>query len=157
MVTNEESELLSAYLDRELRGEKLATVRDRLSASAEWREELEKLKRSKAFMAELPTMPAPADLLETLGRAAEQRMKEKYSLWESLQAAFAWNPWLASGSALATLAFGVVLYMHRAVAPSLPLEPLLAAHAQAQQSSLLPQQLKAASEYSAEVRSHVTS
>ena len=55
MLKQHESELLSAYMDKELSDGELTLVQEFLATSVEWREELEKLQKTKHLAMTLPT------------------------------------------------------------------------------------------------------
>src|ERR1041385_2041350 len=61
-----DSELLSAYLDHELNSEEFNRVNAFLVRSAEWRCELEKLRKAKTFLSAAPRLSCPDDLLDAL-------------------------------------------------------------------------------------------
>jgi hypothetical protein len=152
MLNAEQSELLSAFLDKQLSGEELSFVHEKLTSSAEWREELEILKKSKSLMTALPHLSAPADLIEALVEQAEQASVKKRPFMLGI---FNFsNPWVMGGSfatAAAATLLVVQLNTSRTI-ETLPLEPFLQAHAQSQSSSFIHEEVLSASEYSSRLK-----
>ncbi len=157
VVGTKESELLSAFLDRELNGSELRMVQQQLATSSEWREELERIKKSKDLVADLPQVAAPTYFLESLERRLlEQQDAQRFHF-------FQWSSWsklsqqFALGGALATAAvFAGVFHLYQVQhAEFIPMDSLISAHNMGQTSPLLHQRVLAASEQTAHVKSHV--
>lgn len=157
MLASQKSELLSAFLDRELSGEELVYVHEQLMNSAEWREELETLKQSKALLDTLPHISAPVDLIDSLVSQAEQEQAiANKKLNFNWRWTFSFNPWVMGGS-FATAAAAALLVFHLATPraiETMPLEPFLAAYNQAPASTYIQQQVLSASDYSSQLKRH---
>ncbi len=154
MLEEKESELLSAYTDNELVGQELIAVREKLLASVEWREELERLGKTKALAMGLPRMAAPTDLLDFLEAQAIQHEKKPLSFWQRPFEGGLINTWTWAGA----LASVVVILAGNGLYQShqksfIDLEPLLAAHSQfAYGDSLFQQNVVDAAVYSSQIR-----
>lgn len=74
MLSGNDAELLSAYVDRELYGPELKRLNERLAESPEYREEVRNLRRTKFALQNTPMLQAPADLLENLEQMARQHI-----------------------------------------------------------------------------------
>ncbi len=150
MLNQNESELLSAYSDKELTGEELLRVQESLANSAEWREELKRINQAKTLAMGLPMMAAPVDLVASLERQAQALAQERSSFsWKLSLIPRLLQTWTWGGSLAAVALFAVFIGVHRVHEESfLPLEPLVAAHAHSPAGSLLQQNIIAASVHS---------
>jgi len=159
VLDNEDSELLSTYADKELSGRELSLVQERLAASAEWREELERLKRAKTLLASLPHLSAPADLLDRLEREANRSIsRNRFSLWPTFKFPGFFNSWAVSGALAGAAVLLVFVHVRQTQKMAfIPLEPLLAAHSRGQTAPYLLQRLTSASEYSSQLKNHAQS
>ncbi len=140
MMNQDDLELLSAYLDNELTPGELTRVKDFLSKSVEWREELEKLQEMKSLSSSLAPIAAPLDLLDLLEAEADKRVQKlSKRSWVPEIFSAPVGSWSFNGSlaAAALLLISVGVYQNHETS-FMPLEPLLMAHAQ-MQSDMLPQ------------------
>jgi anti-sigma factor RsiW len=147
MLQQNESELLSAYADKELTGDELLHVQERLTASIEWREELERLQKTKKMTTALPLMAAPADLLNFLEEKIQQQVESKPSRWWSFLLIPDFSNVWAMGSSMAAAAVLVIsIGAYRIHEKAfIPLDPLLEAHTRVQSNSMLHQHVLTAS------------
>jgi anti-sigma factor RsiW len=139
--TSDPYELLSAYVDQELNSDQFNRVNQLLASSADARLEVERLRKSKSFLASAPRLTAPPDLVVQLEAmyAAALRPAERRRPGRS------W--WLAGSFATAAgFAFWFVTGAMKP-APSIPLERLEAAHARYASDAAVAVGLAAASDY----------
>jgi anti-sigma factor RsiW len=125
-----DTELLSAYIDGEVTADEFNRVNSLLSTSVEARQTLERLNATKTALASAPRLTAPPDLLATLlAHPAVARRQAKKSWWSGLTPTF--RPWvLASSAGFAATVLAVWAVVNAPWAPAtLPLDPLVAAHA----------------------------
>jgi anti-sigma factor RsiW len=141
-----EIESLSAYLDLELESDELNRVNVSLARSAAWREELENLRKTKMILATAPRISAPPDLIAGLLREHAHAVQPK-PLFRMPVFPRMWV-W-ASSAATALVMVGIWITSHAPAAhATIPLEPLMAAHARMGSSSALPYDVVSASNYS---------
>lgn len=122
MSSEQDSELLSAYLDGEVNSAELNRVNTLLRNSF-WQDELSRLERSKEITGMAPQVAAPVDLVEEL--------KRKYARPSPKPRILSFPPaWTTIGSLAAAALLIAVWFTNRSAgAATLPLESLLAAHA----------------------------
>ena len=145
-MTHEENPLLSAYLDGELASEERAELEAHVSACASCRRELDGLLHMKKVLASAPRRAVPPELI------AELEARISRPAWRGaalrLLRPQVWVP--AGVMAAATLLIGLWLGRGAAEADrTVPIEPLLAAHARYAAETLVPQGTLVASNYSA--------
>ncbi len=154
MLKEHEAELLSAYMDNELTGEEMTLVQENLTASHEWREELEKLKQTKQMTMDLPRMIAPTDLLDFLENEGNRRLNKREGFWNFLSFPSRMNWAWGSSMALVLVALGIV-GGHRLHENSfIPMEALVAAHAHGNTRTVFHQNIVNVSQYSSQIRNN---
>lgn len=152
MLEQRDSELLSAFIDGELTDEELKRVNSFLAASAEWRDELERMRAVKTLIAGAPVMKMPADLLQQLEReAAGLAPDPQRTVWTEARRRTP-QAWLWTGSAAAVLVLSVWIGVRQSEADALSLAPLVAAHMRQDVGTSLGRGIFAASAYSEQLK-----
>lgn len=156
MINQDESELLSAYLDKELSGDELLFVQEKLKNSAEYREELEQLQSTKNLAMALPMIAAPTDLLDFLEeKAQDYSTKNDKSFWKSLFIPGRINMWTLTGSVAAAAVLVIFVGIQRVHENGfIPLEPLLSAHAHTSSTTLFQENVFSASRFSNDLKKY---
>jgi len=144
MMQHEESQLISAYLDKELSASEAAHVATHLASCTDCRAHLTSLRATKSIFAACGRRALPPDLIIQLEHSLTPRP------WLQFSSAFMGRPAILSGTAVALAVMVASLWwgMRIRTESEVPLEALLAAHSRYTAETLIPETNLVASNYS---------